>query len=409
MNDIIWITLSLAMFFFYQVKILKYASKILVGGTQKTWTFCFVALINTLLFIGYNAVMMPVSSFYFLTILVLGFEFKLVSKANFLQSFCGASVFLTHIAAIHIPTLMIFSYVKGIPSEELTINDGNSATAVLIATFLLAVVMLPFIEKVIDVQSIRRVTTAGKYTKLILVSTLVSVLYESIQVGLLVSEEIYWAQIIIAVSSSMYLLGAFYVLLMYGISLVNATLYKRKSDEAASVKVSIEETKKILYDKITKDALTNVYNRRYVMNLLDELCVTEDYYFGVLFVDVNGLKYMNDTHGHELGDRLICKIAEAITESVRDVDVVARIGGDEFIVVIDDGTNEKMNIVTERMRRNIRMQNQGEEIHISASIGMVLADDSIKKMGREHILSLADDAMRESKELFYKDQEEGAK
>ncbi len=126
-----------------------------------------------------------------------------------------------------------------------------------------------------------------------------------------------------------------------------------------------------------------------------------------MFVDINALKYTNDTYGHKAGDRLILKITHAILTTVRENDIVGRIGGDEFLVVMPNVQDDDCSVVIERITQGIEQQNETDEILISASIGSIYVDEEVKKQGVSHILSVADENMRKSKALFYNKKEGG--
>ncbi len=197
----------------------------------------------------------------------------------------------------------------------------------------------------------------------------------------------------------------FYLFFLYSIRLVNSSLYKRYSDNAISEQEKILKQKSDLQRKVERDDLTGAYNRKYILHLLEKMCEEESLFY-VLFIDINALKYTNDNFGHTAGDRLITKISDSITSAVRAEDSVARIGGDEFLVIIGDLHQADFGNLIERIRHNIDVQNETEEFLVSASIGYVFVDSEIREKGSSHILSLADENMRKNKELFYEKRKE---
>ena len=90
---------------------------------------------------------------------------------------------------------------------------------------------------------------------------------------------------------------------------------------------------KLLYLS-THDHLTGLYNRRYYERMLKVLDTKENLPLSVIMFDVNGLKLVNDSFGHDLGDVLLNKAAETIKKACREKDIIARIGGDEFVLVL---------------------------------------------------------------------------
>lgn len=99
--------------------------------------------------------------------------------------------------------------------------------------------------------------------------------------------------------------------------------------------------------KASMDEMTGLYNKNRLLTLLDEK-VYDSQNIAVIYWDVNRLKYVNDNFGHIAGDRLIIKVAEAIRSSARKEDAAFRYGGDEFVMIINDGTVE---IVQEILKR----------------------------------------------------------
>ncbi len=93
------------------------------------------------------------------------------------------------------------------------------------------------------------------------------------------------------------------------------------------------------------DTLTPLFNRRHFMQLLDRWCWRAQRYggkAGLLYIDVDNLKEVNDAHGHEAGDALLVAIADGLLASVRKSDIAARIGGDEFVVLLESIDSEKL-------------------------------------------------------------------
>jgi len=93
-----------------------------------------------------------------------------------------------------------------------------------------------------------------------------------------------------------------------------------------------------------KDTLTNLYNRRYLLNKLDEIIETSsrnNSTFGLLFIDLNKFKNINDLHGHDVGDLVLIKIATELKKHSNEQNIVTRQGGDEFIIISTDVNNEE--------------------------------------------------------------------
>lgn len=102
-------------------------------------------------------------------------------------------------------------------------------------------------------------------------------------------------------------------------------------DDITQYKLAEEKIRLLSY----RDQLTGLYNRRYYEEAVAKIENDERYLpITLLMADVNGLKLVNDVFGHDYGDKLLCAVADILTQCAREEDVVARIGGDEFLVLL---------------------------------------------------------------------------
>jgi diguanylate cyclase (GGDEF)-like protein/PAS domain S-box-containing protein len=126
------------------------------------------------------------------------------------------------------------------------------------------------------------------------------------------------------------------------------------------------------------DQLTGLYNRRFLEEYLSkelERCKREGYPLSVAFVDVNSFKKINDVYGHVFGDEVLKAVAETMQNMVRASDVVARYGGDEFVLVLPRANEEEALRVMERIARNLRAgQIGGEPFSVRISYGVYTWD-----------------------------------
>ncbi|MGE3835504.1 MAG: putative bifunctional diguanylate cyclase/phosphodiesterase [Acidimicrobiia bacterium] len=115
----------------------------------------------------------------------------------------------------------------------------------------------------------------------------------------------------------------------------------------------------------------------------------------LVFLDLDRFKLVNDTYGHSLGDDLLVAVAGRLRSSVRPSDLVARIGGDEFVAVLDQVTTEEALDVAERIRASFETSFQVREleIHSSASLGVAFADAHRGPTDAESMIANADTAM----------------
>lgn len=128
------------------------------------------------------------------------------------------------------------------------------------------------------------------------------------------------------------------------------------------------------------DSLTNLPNRTLFMDRLNNSLQRKkrhpDYVFAVLFLDVDRFKIINDALGHLIGDKLLVLLAQRLKKSVRSLDTVARFGGDEFAILLEDVQETRdVDYLADRINEEMRLPFQvlGREIFASFSIGIVLS------------------------------------
>jgi diguanylate cyclase (GGDEF)-like protein len=119
------------------------------------------------------------------------------------------------------------------------------------------------------------------------------------------------------------------------------------------------------------DPLTGLANYRRLLDVLEKETERSNRTgrpFSILLLDVDGLKKINDTHGHLVGSRAICRLADSLRMNIRAVDTAARYGGDEFVLVLPEAREKDAHKVAARIHEVMR--NDPEEPSVSASIGV---------------------------------------
>ncbi|MGQ3887595.1 diguanylate cyclase domain-containing protein [Legionella sp. CNM-1927-20] len=149
------------------------------------------------------------------------------------------------------------------------------------------------------------------------------------------------------------------------------------------------------------DLLTNLPNRRqFETHFQRELAKAQRYNrkFAVLFIDVDHFKRINDTYGHKIGDLFLVKLAERLAHSIRGEDFAARMGGDEFIVIISEIKNySSAKIATQKIYKalNTTYNLSGNKIEGRVSIGIAYVPKDGKKI--DDIIHAADQRMYQTK------------
>ncbi|HKI20811.1 MAG TPA: diguanylate cyclase, partial [Isosphaeraceae bacterium] len=154
--------------------------------------------------------------------------------------------------------------------------------------------------------------------------------------------------------------------------------------------------------RMQHDSLTGLPNRALLMDRLSEAVArtkrAPGYRFGVLFLDIDSFKGVNDSLGHSIGDQLLVAISRRLECCIRDADTIARVGGDEFISLIDSvETEENILSIAGRILESLRAPFllDGHEVIVSASIGVAMSNASDGTA--EEIVKNADSAMYRAK------------
>ena len=150
------------------------------------------------------------------------------------------------------------------------------------------------------------------------------------------------------------------------------------------------------------DPLTGLANRRLVEDRLKRALRRQARHEStvgvILFIDLDGFKRVNDTHGHRAGDSVLQGVAARVTRALRDTDTVGRWGGDELLVLMEDTDRSMVDELTERVRRIVElpMTYQNTMIQVGASVGrVVFPDDGISLA---ELLRMVDQRMYEDKQ-----------
>lgn len=164
------------------------------------------------------------------------------------------------------------------------------------------------------------------------------------------------------------------------------------------IKKSEEQAKDIAYH----DILTGLPNRYYLttsLNRIIDQCKCKDRFLGVFFMDLDDFKLINDTMGHDIGDALLKMVAQRLKNSMRENDLVARIGGDEFIILIQSlGEYQEMDTIARQILDCFKQPYHldGQKCYITTSLGLAICptdgDDG------ETLIKHADIAMYKAKE-----------
>jgi diguanylate cyclase (GGDEF)-like protein len=185
------------------------------------------------------------------------------------------------------------------------------------------------------------------------------------------------------------------------IALMTAVLDRRLQERTSRLRFSLGKAKDQLVFLALHDNLTRLPNRVLLEDRIDEAVqksARSGARFAVMFLDLDGFKAVNDVYGHHMGDRLLREVAARLTAALRAQDTVARIGGDEFVVVMELGEPADAAIVAGKLIgfMSADFHIDGTHIRVSGSLGIAIHPQDGAD-GRE-LLTNADAAMYHAKE-----------
>ncbi|RCW60290.1 diguanylate cyclase [Halanaerobium sp. ST460_2HS_T2] len=145
------------------------------------------------------------------------------------------------------------------------------------------------------------------------------------------------------------------------------------------------------------DDMTGLYNRRYFENELDRLDASRRLPITLLVADMDNLKIVNDNYGHKMGDMYIKAAAEVLEKSSRNEDIVARIGGDEFAIILPETDFRTAEKIYQRIKFNQRKYNQQRELVECLNISLGFAVKTKSEQNLDQIFKKADKMMYNNK------------
>jgi len=153
-----------------------------------------------------------------------------------------------------------------------------------------------------------------------------------------------------------------------------------------------------------KDPLLKIFNRRFIQTLLDkEIKRIERHggYFSIILSDLDDFKRVNDTYGHSIGDEVLKLFTKVVSSQIREMDVLARWGGEEFLFFLPKTTKEQAKIVAERIRKKLSESylyiDESRKIKVTASFGVAtFPDDGVTL---DWLLKVADERLYKAKSL----------
>ena len=164
----------------------------------------------------------------------------------------------------------------------------------------------------------------------------------------------------------------------------------------------LREEREVMRAQAETDPLTRLSNRRLLMDEITERCNSAPGHFLICYLDLNNFKQVNDTYGHDVGDELIKAASDRIRGALKEEDSLFRVGGDEFVAIVEpekgEGWKARLELLDREMRQMFVFGDGKICIDISVSMGCAVYPQNAVRA--EELLRLADMRMLENKERF---------
>jgi diguanylate cyclase (GGDEF)-like protein len=164
----------------------------------------------------------------------------------------------------------------------------------------------------------------------------------------------------------------------------------------------VSERTQALEKLATTDPLTGTYNRRFLMDRAEieiALAKRQSYDLSLVMLDIDWFKSVNDTYGHSVGDRVLILLCDTVKRELRLGDMLARIGGEEFVMLLPHANLSTAQQVAERLRTQVAgltlLQDSGAVLQFTSSFGVATMNDSIATV--DELLKAADQALYKAK------------
>ncbi len=391
-------------FFVYNFTFNNFIANVSQKGTKKPRIhvrFIFTNLIWAAVFFVVFIKNPPLYVTYLIHALLLLINFTITPSMTIRGLFFVSTVSITNSILLNFLVLSFFSFVYRLPIKDVVSSAWLFTMSIIIAETVLLIMLFLFKRNRFSLDIIR-LTETRNYSEMISIGAvvlLVSIIFDS---AYFYSDKYIEGQFAINIVTSIIYSLLFYYLLVYTIKFANMNLYRRKTDEIRDVYHRTIAKRAIMESQVLLDGLTNLYNRKFMYDAIGKLCAAHRDGFVVMYIDANGLKYVNDTFGHQSGDRYLQAVSYAISSSLREQDYAGRIGGDEFLVLLENIQEKDICIVERRIHDAIEVQNELEkEFNMSVSIGSLYVDSELARNGPAHVMEEADIVMRENKAAFY--------
>lgn len=375
---------------------MNYIGNTLLDFKKNRKTIYFVSTINLYLIVLSHNYNLPLTTTYFIMFFLIVLELIIFTKIKFLPSFFFSTTFLLTLLSVECIIIALFSIYLKKPFVNI-IQDDTYWLLSMVLTFIILIIEILLFKYRLDFKNLKSILSNRKQLLII------TILYFSIFIYLLsdtilfVLDKTYANQLFFLINSTISLIIYFYIFI-YSIRIASISHY---ADKINNLRVDFEEMVKStnkLKNMAFNDTLTGCYTKDYIMSCIDVMLEKNKFPFCIAYIDLDKLKFVNDTYGHIEGDKYLKDISKTFLHLLRKTDFLARIGGDEFVIVFPDTTEQSADFAMNRIHKNIQeIQKQLKRSYkMSVSYGVVEVNAE-NKLSRDEIFIEADKRMYQMK------------
>lgn len=331
-SEVIFTSLDYLCLFFYNVRAYFYCRSILDAGDLPSRNLVLSLMINLSLLCFVLSVGAPVFLNYILIYALVLLQFFFFFRGQLVPFLFASGTLMFHIMNVKMMVSSLFILLFDIRSYD-TFREGVLYRISIFVAFVIILVFLEVFQKVINRETIQLLLRNSSQLRFATNSLMLINVYLVI-LSLSYSNQAYspFAAVFL-LSTSILLYGAFYTAFLHAIRMSVLIKYREKSQVLEQQLDQSYQSIQALESFAFKDELTEVHNRRFGMEALEKLCTRREP-FCACFVDIDHLKLVNDTYGHDEGDRYILSVVRVLSGALGKEDVLCRMGGDEFLLLL---------------------------------------------------------------------------
>jgi diguanylate cyclase (GGDEF)-like protein len=191
--------------------------------------------------------------------------------------------------------------------------------------------------------------------------------------------------------------GAIVIITVFVYSILRLVLMQKKANKELS------RLNEQLYELATTDSMTQLFNRRHFIESAQRQIIQlqrTGAYGAMLMIDIDDFKGVNDSFGHAMGDECIANVASILKDNLREYDLVGRVGGEEYAMLLSQCELDRASQIAERLREKIAdmsVSHQQDTINITISIGLTMIQKGENEIDKA--LQTADIALYKAKSM----------